>query len=87
MDASPTPVSDRPTPTQTYGEKLVDLSFNPSGSPEVQMIKRPLADLATLLNDMRSASSNNDANRLFSIAISKIEEASMFGVKAVTRKP
>ena len=42
-----------PAPTQTYGEKAVGLSFNPSGSDAVIRCKRRFAGAIDQMNDLR----------------------------------
>lgn len=71
----------------TFGEKLVGLTFNPSGDEKVQRTKELCAELADLLND------NADPNferplcaLLFDKAIGDILDAQMNVVKVLTFK-
>ena len=68
----------------TYGEKAVGLSFNPGGSEEVNEIKRECADLIDTLNNLREAAGPGEKGRMLSIAITEIQTAQMWAVKAVT---
>lgn len=70
----------------TFGEKAVGLSFNPSGDPKVQQIKEACAQLIDILQVERLSASGPEQARLYSIAITEIQTAQMYGVKAVTWK-
>ena len=71
---------------QTYGEKAVGLSFNPSADTDVDKIKRLYADVIDLLYAKRQhlGSDRSEAARLYSIAITEAQTAQMWAVKAVT---
>jgi hypothetical protein len=68
---------------QTYGQKLVRASFNPSASSAVDQIKSACADLITAFDEAR-ATASPDAARCYSLAITHIETAAMFAVKGAT---
>jgi hypothetical protein len=68
---------------QTYGERLVRASFNPSASSAVDQIKSSCADLITTLNEARTTASP-EAARCYSLAITHLETAAMFAVKGAT---
>jgi hypothetical protein len=71
----------------TFGEKLVGLTFNPSGDKNVQRAKELCAELADLLN--RSADPNIErplCRLLFDKAIGDILDAQMNVVKVLTFK-
>ena len=70
----------------TEGEYRVGLTFNPSGSAAVNDIKRRAADLIDLLSPIASERSHPGA-RCASIAMTEIESAAMWAVKAVTKQP
>jgi superfamily I DNA/RNA helicase len=70
----------------TYGEKAVGLTFNPSGDPVVNDMKRDYAKIIDELNNLRDASSNEEQRRLFSVAITEAQSAQMWAVKARTWK-
>jgi hypothetical protein len=77
----------------TFGEKLVGLSFNPSGDPKVQKAKLLCAELADLLNDHdREKTDNGNAmsstlyKNLYNHAVGEILNAQMNVVKVLTLK-
>lgn len=67
--------------TQTKGEYLVGVSFNPGGHPEVDTIKKQSAQLIDFIYGI----GNN--TRCTSLAVKSIEEGAMWAVKSVTKKP
>lgn len=70
---------------QTFGQKAVGLSFNPSGDQRVNELKQKYADIIDILNDMRGTERNEMA-RLASIAITEAQGAQMWAAKAATWK-
>ena len=76
-------------PTLTYGEKAVGLTFN-HGTGEifeqVNNAKKIIAFLIDGLNDLRTASTSSEQKRLLSIAITELQSAQMWAVKAITWK-
>lgn len=68
---------------QTYGERAVGLTFNPSGSDIVHKLKDLYAHIIDELNDMK-ADGENERNRLLAIAITEAQGAQMWAVKAAT---
>ena len=78
----------------TKGEYRVGIDFNPSRDDKVGRIKRAAADLIDLLDELvppRGVSTNEAAlqqgevQRLKDLAQTYIEDAAMWGVKAVTK--
>jgi hypothetical protein len=69
----------------TYGADAVELSFNPSGDPDVHLIKRLYAEIIDLLYK-HNPGTNMEKARLLSIAITEAQGAQMWAVKAITRK-
>lgn len=69
----------------TLGEYRVGITFNPSANSHVNEIKRRAADLIDYLNDWNSGD-NSEASRLAALAMTHIEDAAMWGVKAVTKE-
>lgn len=72
----------------TKGELRVGLSFNPSQNSMVDRIKRQAADLIDLINEIESDSHSvvgNERGRLKSLAMTEIENAAMWAVKAETK--
>jgi hypothetical protein len=69
----------------TFGEKLVGLTFNPSGDKNVSRAKELCAELADLLNDNADPNSERPLCRLlFDKAIGDILDAQMNVVKVLT---
>ncbi len=68
----------------TFGQKQVGVRFNPSGNPEVDIIKEISASLIDQLDVARKTTTDPDKKRLYSEAITNIETGCMFGVKAAT---
>lgn len=71
--------------SQTEGEYRVGRSFNPSGSEEVDAIKRIAADFIDMLVPI-STDREHPGARCASIAMTEIESAAMWAVKAVTKQ-
>jgi hypothetical protein len=70
----------------TFGEKPVGLTFNPSNDEAVQQIKERFAAVIDTLNDYRNATDDGEGKRMLSVAITEVQTAQMWGVKAVTWK-
>ena len=70
---------------QSYGEKAVGLSFNPSGDDQVNRAKSYFAHAIDQMNDFRNGPDTTpEAKRLASIAITELQGAQMWAVKALT---
>jgi len=72
----------------TFGEKLVGLTFNPSGDDKVYKVKRLCADLTDLLYDDIPEDGERTflQDQLFNKAIFNILDAQMTSVKLLTLK-
>lgn len=70
----------------TEGEYRVGVNFNPSGNSTVDSIKQRAAELIDMLNPIASDREHPGA-RCASIAMTEIEGAAMWAVKAVTKQP
>lgn len=70
----------------SYGQWLVGVDFNPSGNPDVAEIKKAAADLIDKLQWI-AEDHNHPGARCASLAITHFEDAAMWGVKAVTKRP
>lgn len=68
----------------TFGEKAVGLSFNPSGSTVVNNIKKQCAAIIDGLNAERNSTTDPEVKRMYSVAITEVQTAQMWAVKAVT---
>ena len=75
-------------PALTFGQKAVGLSFNPSGDQQVQKLKVAFAQVIDLVNDMKPAYDGkpNEISRMCAIAITELQTAQMWSVKAATWK-
>ena len=68
----------------TFGQKAVGLTFNPSGDPVVKSMKQAAADFIDLCNDARTAATDPEVKRMYSVAITEAQTAQMWGVKGAT---
>jgi len=69
----------------SYGEKAVGLTFNPSGDSDVHSCKSAFAREINRLDGLRDqVDVGPEGKRLFSIAITAIQDAQMWAVKAIT---
>jgi hypothetical protein len=69
----------------TFGQKAVGLTFNPSGDDAVARCKQTFADAIDQLDTMRHDSATSpEKKRLASIAITELQGAQMWAVKAIT---
>ena len=79
---------DYPTPEPirelTFGEKAVGITFNPGGKQEVNTIKELSAALIDELDRQRKVGNNGEVTAQYTLAIRKIQEGQMWGVKAAT---
>ena len=73
-------------PAQTFGQKAVGLSFNPSNDDQVHAIKSLYAEVIDRLNKLRNESEDPEVKRLCSVAITEAQGAQMWAVKAITWK-
>lgn len=69
----------------TFGQKAVGLNFNPSGDDAVANCKQGFANEIDRMNDFRnSEGATGEQKRLASIAITELQCAQMWAVKALT---
>ena len=71
---------------QTFGQKAVGLSFNPSGDDAVSECKQHFADAIDQMNDLRNSASSPEVKRMASVTITELQTAQMWAVKALTWK-
>lgn len=74
-------------PEPTFGEKAVVLTFNPGGREDVEACKRGFAAEIDRMHALRieaSAASDSEKARLASVAITELQAAQMWAVKALT---
>lgn len=72
--------------TQTFGEKAVGLSFNPSNDDAVAKCKQEFAAIIDRMNDLRMSVTSFEIARMASLAITQAQTAQMWAVKALTWK-
>jgi len=71
---------------QSFGQKAVGLSFNPSNYSDVDNVKQTYASVIDQLNYLRSKTESGEVKRLCSVAITEAQGAQMWAVKAITWK-
>lgn len=71
---------------QSFGQKAVGLSFNPSGDDAVTQCKQGFANEIDRMNDLRNSTNSSEVRRLASVAITELQTAQMWAVKALTWK-
>lgn len=69
---------------QTYGQRAVGLTFNPSGDDAVAKCKKMHADAIDQMNDLRNATADPEVKRMATEAITELQGAQMWAVKAIT---
>lgn len=69
----------------TYGKKLVRTEFNPGGYPSVDAIKHAMAEAIDAVIEVKGKD-DMPRTRAASIAVTKLEDAAMWAVKAVTEE-
>lgn len=75
------------SPSLSFGQKLVGLTFNPSGDPKVNKAKELCAELADLLHkDYYESAASALKVQLFNHTIGEILNAQMNVVKVLTLK-
>ncbi|HDX1017757.1 hypothetical protein ACFGYT_05495 [Pasteurella multocida] len=68
----------------TYGEKAVGLTFNPDGNTNVHECKTAFAGIIDTMNKVRNQTSSAEVKRMCSVAITELQTAQMWAVKALT---
>lgn len=74
------------TRAQTFGEKAVGLTFNPSGDKFVEAFKKTIANFIDDCDNKRQHTDDPEVKRMFSVAITEAQTAQMWAVKAQTWK-
>ena len=70
----------------TFGQKAVGLKFNPSGNNEVNTCKGRFASVIDDLHNLRLSTESGEVKRMASKAITDLQTAQMWAVKAITWK-
>ncbi len=68
----------------TTGEARIRVKYNPGNNPQVTEIKTRCSELIDLIDRIYDGNDHPEAGRLKSLAMTSIEEASMWAVKAAT---
>lgn len=71
----------------TFGQRACGVSFNPGGNPLVADIKQKFADIVDQLHELRTQAFDRkelEVARMYSVAITDVQTAQMWAVKAVT---
>lgn len=71
---------------QTFGQKAVGVSFNPSNDSAVDRIKQIYANAIDEIDALRKSSESGEVKRMCSVAITETQTAQMWAVKAITWK-
>ena len=71
---------------QTYGQKAVGLSFNPSGNEAVDQIKSLYAEIIDMMDAMKHYSPSPEVKRMTSIAITEAQTSPIWAVTSLTSK-
>ncbi len=69
---------------KTLGEQRVRTDFNASNDDTVATLKNDFARLIDRVKDISDRTENNETKRLCSLAMTDIESAAMWAVKAAT---
>lgn len=78
-------VEQEDKPVLSYGQKAVGITFNPGGNPEVDRCKQMFANCIDQLHALRSKEdASGEQKRLASVAITELQGAQMWAVKALT---
>lgn len=70
----------------TFGQEAVGITFNPSALESVNRIKDSSAALIDILHEYREAATDGEVKAQLTLAIRRIQEGQMWGVKGVTWK-
>jgi hypothetical protein len=72
-------------PMPTLGEKRCHITFNPSENEKIKTFKRMMATTIDYCNNELLATEDGEAKRCFSIAMTELETAQMYGVKGIAK--
>lgn len=70
--------------SQTFGERMVRVSHNPSNDSDVDELKRLGAAFIDKANELREKAGQGEAGRCYSVGITQIELGTMMAVKGAT---
>lgn len=69
----------------SLGEQRCHIGFNPSSDDKIGMFKRMMADAIDYMNYQSQLTEDGEAKRCFSIAMTELETAQMYGVKGIAK--
>lgn len=75
-----------PIENPTFGQKAVGINFNPSNENAVDRCKQTFANSIDQMNELRNSTTSGETKRLASVAITEMQTAQMWAVKALTWK-
>lgn len=78
-------MTTQPTRELTLGEKRCHVNFNPSSDDKIGQFKRMMADAIDFMNNELMSTDDGEAKRCFSIAMTELETAQMYGVKGIAK--
>lgn len=80
------PLSEVPEKERTYtlAEKMAGVPFNPSNDPHVANCKEEFAACIARMIALRDAAHDSEVKRMASVAITEMQTAQMWAVKALT---
>jgi hypothetical protein len=73
------------TREMTLGEKRCHINFNPSSDDKIGTFKRMIANAIDYCNNELIDTEDPEAKRCFSIAMTELETAQMYGVKGISK--
>ena len=73
------------TKEATLGEKRCHINFNPSSDDKIGTFKRMMADAIDYCNNELNSTNDGEAKRCFSVAMTELETAQMYGVKGIAK--
>jgi len=78
-------MTEEPKRELTLGEKRCHVGFNPSQDNDIHTFKLMMAAAIDFLMTHSVATEDSEAKRCFSIAITELETAQMYGVKGIAK--
>ena len=78
-------MDNTPNRQMTLGEKRCHINFNPSSDDKIGTFKRMMADAIDYCQNELLMTEDGEAKRCFSIAMTELETAQMYGVKGIAK--
>jgi hypothetical protein len=76
---------EEPVRDMTLGELRCHINFNPSADDKIGTFKKMMADAIDYMNNEIMSTDDGEAKRCFSIAMTELETAQMYGVKGIAK--